>query len=152
MILCCIKHYFFFLKCYCPDTSSLPVPFPLYFLHPRFTDQPGNSHPRAGARSRALPKQALSVLSQRAPSGSVRAPESLAPVFKTYRPDYTFSIPESDALGRTSRGVQGVLEHHTWLWWLSSHPRYQHCGQLQFTQENGRSSQPWSCWLAGLGN
>lgn len=71
--------------------------------------------------------------------------QSLAPVFKIRLTDQTTAgsqIPQSRALGRPGRGVEGDLETQLAVVAEFS-PRYRHCSQLQFTQETGRSIQPW---------
>lgn len=75
--------------------------------------------------------------------------EALAPVFKIRLTDQTPAgspIPQSRALGRTGRGGPGEAQ----LAELS--PTLPALSQLQFTQEPGRSIQPWWCWSAGVGN
>lgn len=79
------------------------------------------------------------------PSALGSTVESLAPVFKIRLTDQTTAgsqIPQSRALGRPGRGVEGDLKMQLAVVAEFS-PRYRRCSQLQFTQETGRSIQPW---------
>ena len=143
----------FFWKCYCLKASSLPFPSPVFFLHPRLTDQPGSSHQELERGAGPFPSRLWvssaggCPLVQRLPSSpwppSLRLPDQATA---------NSPIPNSSALGRRSRGGQGSTRAGP----VGPRPqqlsssRYQNCSQLQLTQENGLSFSHGSAGWQGL--